>query len=138
MSWQTYVDENLLNTGKVKKAAIFSVDGSLWATSTNFNIGGAEVQKLVAAFTDSGDIATNGLYLEGTRFVFLKKPEDHVIYARHGANGVTCVKTNKAVLVGYYDEGIQAGDCNGVVENLANYLISTNYVSFKTFSCNIS
>lgn len=55
-----------------------------------------------------------------------------------GANGVTCVKTNKAVLVGYYDEGIQAGDCNGVVENLANYLISTNYVSFKTFSCNIS
>ncbi|KAI7831263.1 putative profilin [Gamsiella multidivaricata] len=127
MSWQAYVDNNLVGTHKVAKGAIYGHDGSLWASSPNFNVGGAEVQKLIAAFNDESDIAANGLFLEGNKFVFLRKPEPHVIYARHGATGVACVKTTQAVLVGYYDENIQAGDCNTVVDNLANYLISTGY-----------
>jgi hypothetical protein len=38
MSWQAYVDDNLIGTGKVAKAAIFGTDGSLWASSAGYNV----------------------------------------------------------------------------------------------------
>ena len=38
MSWQAYVDTNLLGTGKVQRAAIFGHDGSCWATSAGFSV----------------------------------------------------------------------------------------------------
>ncbi|CAO3573517.1 unnamed protein product [Mortierella alpina] len=126
MSWQSYVDTNLVSTGKVSKASIFGLDGSLWATSPDFKIGGEEVKKLIAAFTDISDIAANGLYLEGAKYVFLRNP-DNSIYARNGATGVCCTKTSQAIIVGYYSENMQGGDCNQVVETLAQYLVGAGY-----------
>lgn len=38
MSWQAYVDTNLVGTKKILKAAIYGHDGSLWATSQGFNV----------------------------------------------------------------------------------------------------
>lgn len=38
MSWQSYVDSNLLGTGSVQKAAIFGLDGSQWAISSGFAV----------------------------------------------------------------------------------------------------
>lgn len=38
MSWQAYVDTNLLKTGNVQRAAIFGHDGSCWATSAGFSV----------------------------------------------------------------------------------------------------
>ncbi|KAF9286460.1 hypothetical protein BGZ68_002884 [Mortierella alpina] len=110
MSWQSYVDDNLVSTGRVAKASIFGLDGSLWASSADFKIGGEEAKKLIAAFEDPSGVLVNVL----TRM-------------RQGATGVTCVKTKQAVLVGYYSESMQAGDCNTVVQNLGEYLASTGY-----------
>ncbi|KAF9183709.1 profilin, required for normal timing of actin polymerization in response to thermal stress [Haplosporangium sp. Z 767] len=126
MSWQTYVDNNLVGTGKVSKGAIYGLDGSVWATSPGFNVSGDEVKSLVAAFSDSSNIAANGLFLEGVKYVYLRTVGDS-IYARHGATGVTLTKAKTCVLVGFYGENMQAGDCNSVVENLAQYLVSMNY-----------
>ncbi len=38
MSWQAYVDSNLVGTKKITKAAIHGHDGSLWATSKGFSV----------------------------------------------------------------------------------------------------
>ena len=38
MSWQAYVDTNMVGTGKILKAAIYGHDGSLWATTAGFNV----------------------------------------------------------------------------------------------------
>ncbi|KAF9202234.1 profilin, required for normal timing of actin polymerization in response to thermal stress, partial [Haplosporangium sp. Z 27] len=127
MSWQAYVDTNLVSTGKVDKGAIFGLDASLWATSADFKVGGAEVKKLVAAFTDPTDVATNGLFLEGEKYIYLRSPADNIIYARKGTTGVVAVKTKQAVILGHYNEHIAAGDCNGVVEGLAHYLEGVGY-----------
>ena len=35
-------------------------------------------------------------------------------------------KTNTAMVIGIYDEGVQGGDCNVIVENLGDYLIGQN------------
>ncbi|KAG0281889.1 profilin, required for normal timing of actin polymerization in response to thermal stress [Linnemannia exigua] len=126
MSWQAYVDNNLVATGKVTKGAIFGLDGSLWATTPGFAISGAEAKKLIAAFEDVSDVAANGIFLEGVKFFFLRNPENS-IYARNGATGITVTKTGQAIIVGYYNENQQAGDCNNVVEGLATYLIGHGY-----------
>jgi profilin len=38
MSWQAYVDQQLVGTGKVSRGAIFGLDGSTWAISPGFNV----------------------------------------------------------------------------------------------------
>lgn len=38
MSWQDYVDKQLLASGFVNHAAIIGTDGSLWAKSAAFNV----------------------------------------------------------------------------------------------------
>ncbi|KAG0024453.1 profilin, required for normal timing of actin polymerization in response to thermal stress [Entomortierella chlamydospora] len=127
MSWQAYVDENLIGTGKVSKAAIFGLDGGLWAVTPGFSIEAAELDKLIKAFDDANDVQEKGLYLEGQKYYYLRSSHNSV-YARLGTTGVTCVKTNQAVLVGYYDESKQkAGECTMVVEALGDYLRSQGY-----------
>ncbi len=44
-----------------------------------------------------------------------------------GRTGVVIVKTKQAVLIGYYGEGIQAGNAAQTVETLADYLINVGY-----------
>ncbi|KAF9949783.1 profilin, required for normal timing of actin polymerization in response to thermal stress [Mortierella alpina] len=126
MSWQSYVDTNLVGSGKVTKASIFGHDGSLWATSPSFKIGGEEAKILAAAFKDPKYIQEKGFHLEGQKYILLRADE-RSIYARNGATGVTCVKTGQCILVGFYDETVQAGDCTTVVEGLADYLKNSGY-----------
>ena len=39
MSWQTYVDSNLIGTKKISSAVIVGLDGNTWAASKNFAVG---------------------------------------------------------------------------------------------------
>ncbi|KAG0046055.1 profilin, required for normal timing of actin polymerization in response to thermal stress [Gryganskiella cystojenkinii] len=127
MSWQSYVDNNLVATGKVSKGAIFGLDGSQWAVSTGFSVDADEVNKLVAAFDSIDGVAAGGLFLGHKKYVLLRNDPGRSIYARLGSTGVCCVKTSQAVIVGYYDENIQSGDCTVIVEALADYLRSVGY-----------
>jgi hypothetical protein len=43
------------------------------------------------------------------------------------------VKTKQAILIGVYDEPVQPGEATKVVEGLADYLISVNYVILHLF-----
>lgn len=38
MSWQSYVDQQLMGSGIVAKAIIAGHDGTLWAKSNNVNV----------------------------------------------------------------------------------------------------
>ena len=64
MAWLQYVDDNLVGSGIVEKAAILGLDNSLWATSAVFKIGDTNAKKLIAACrSDNSDVVTNDLYL---------------------------------------------------------------------------
>ncbi|KAI8807174.1 profilin [Cladochytrium replicatum] len=128
MSWQAYVDTNLVGTGKIAQAAIHGHSGQVWATSVGFSVNSSEVQTLVAAFTDPSPLRASGLHLGGVKYIALKCDE-RSIYAKKGADGAVCVKTNQAVLIGIYKEPVQPGEATKVVEALADYLISVSYVS---------
>lgn len=38
MSWQSYVDTNLVGTGNVTQAAIIGLKGGVWASSSGFTV----------------------------------------------------------------------------------------------------
>ncbi|EHK97432.1 Profilin (actin-binding protein) [Glarea lozoyensis ATCC 20868] len=127
MSWQAYIDSSLVGSGHVDKAAIISAAGdSVWATSADFTISPAEMKEVVAGLTQPDNLYANGLHVAGERFV-LTKAEDRSLYARKGKEGVVIVKTTQAILVAHYNETQQSGNTVTVVEQLADYLISTGY-----------
>lgn len=126
MSWQAYVDNSLLGSKKVSKAAIHGLDGNPWAMSAGFNVSLAEMKAIIAAFSDQSAARSNGLHAAGERFIFLRG-DDRSLYGKKGATGLVCIKTSKAIIVGYYNDTIQPGEATTVIEKLGDYLRSVGY-----------
>lgn len=85
----------------------------------------SEVSRLVTCLTTKDSAAVRkGIKVGGQNYIFLRCEEGRSIYGRKGANaGVCIVKTTQALLIGIYGPGIQPGNCNAVIEKLADYLI---------------
>ncbi|KAI8975368.1 profilin [Mycotypha africana] len=126
MSWQAYVDTNLIGTGNVSQAAIYGLNGGEWAKSAGFQLQPKEIQEITAAFSNADSIRANGIHVNGVKYLTLRADE-RSIYGKKNSDGVCIVKTGQAILVGTYKEGIQPGNCTKVVEGLADYLISVGY-----------
>ncbi|KAF8192911.1 profilin [Pholiota molesta] len=104
MSWQTYVDTNLVGTGKIAKAAVLGQQGGVWAASPGFT----------------------GVRLAGQKY-FTLSADPRSIQSKKGADGAIIVKTKQAILVAVYVGPTQAPEVTPIVEGLADYLISTGY-----------
>ncbi|TFK66020.1 profilin [Pluteus cervinus] len=126
MSWQAYVDSNLVGSGKVSKAAIVGLSGGVWAQSSGFQLSTEEQHALINGFKNPDTVQTSGVKLAGQKF-FTLSVNDRSIYVKKAADGAVIVKTKQAILVAEYDAPIQAGEATPVVENLADYLISVGY-----------
>jgi profilin len=126
MSWQTYVDSNMVGTGKISEAVILGLDTSQWACSPSLKLSFQECASLLQSFIDASNVRSNGLTLAGRRHVVFKSDERSV-YGKSGKDGVVAVKTGQAVLVGFYKDPVQAGEATKVVEGLADYLISVGF-----------
>jgi len=64
--------------------------------------------------------------LAGVKY-FALKADDRSVYGKKGSAGCITVKTNKAILVGVYDETQQPGAAANIVEKVADYLINSGY-----------
>ncbi|KAH8103298.1 profilin [Cristinia sonorae] len=126
MSWQDYVDKNLVGTGKISKAAIIGQAGGVWATSAGFNLSLEEQSAIVHAFANADATLASGIRLAGQKF-FTLQVNERSIYFKKQADGCILVKTKQAILVAVYITPIQAGEATPVVEALADYLISVGY-----------
>lgn len=126
MSWQGYVDNNLVGTGKVSQAAIIGLKGGVWATAAGFNVAPNEQQAIIGGFNDPSALQASGIYASGKKYLTLQA-NPRSIYGKAGADGICLVKTNQAVLIATYSSPLLPGDANKVVEGLADYLISVGY-----------
>ncbi|KAL1311304.1 hypothetical protein AAFC00_001485 [Neodothiora populina] len=130
MSWQAYVDQSLVGTGNVDKAAIFNSEGnSVWATTAGFTVSPAEMKEIVTAYADKADVKqvqSTGLHVAGDRYVVIKA-DDRSLYGKKGKEGIVVVKTTQAILVTHYPETVQPGSAANTVEQLGDYLISVGY-----------
>ncbi|KAL9940318.1 hypothetical protein V8E36_001023 [Tilletia maclaganii] len=126
MSWQTYVDTNLVGTKHIAKAAIIGLKGGVWATSPGFDVSPEEQQALIHGFSDPSAVQASGLRLAGKKY-FTLQVNDRSYYGKQGPDGIICVKTNQAVLIGLYASPTQPGDATKTVEGLGDYLINSGY-----------
>lgn len=126
MSWQAYTD-NLIGTGKVDKAVIYSRAGdAVWATSGGVSLQPNEIGEIVQGFDNPAGLQSNGLHIQGQKFMLLRA-DDRSIYGRHDAEGVVCVRTKQTVIIAHYPPTVQAGEATKIVEQLADYLIGVQY-----------
>ncbi|EJF63924.1 profilin, partial [Dichomitus squalens LYAD-421 SS1] len=121
-----YVDNNLIGTGKISKAAILGQAGGVWAASPGFTLSTEEQAAVVRAFSKPDEAQANGIRLAGQKF-FTLSANDRSIYGKKGGDGAILVKTKQAVLVAEYTAPVQAPEATPIVENLADYLIGVGY-----------
>ncbi|KAG6531555.1 hypothetical protein ZIOFF_005369 [Zingiber officinale] len=110
-----------------------------------------EFTAIMSDFDAPGSLATNGLYLGGTKFMVIQGEPGAVIRGKkvsflfasticynaslflykkidfQGSSGVTIKKTNMALIFGIYDESMTGGECNMVVERLGDYLCDQGF-----------
>ena len=126
MSWQAYPD-NLIATGKLDKAALYSRAGDLlWAQSNGLQLEANEITEIARGFDDPSNLQAHGLHVLQQKY-FLLRADDRSIYGKHEAEGIICVRTKQAILIAHYPSGVVAGDATTVVEKLADYLIGLGY-----------
>merc|ERR1712126_200281 len=126
MSWQSYVDDQLISTNMIKNAVIAGHDGNIWASSTGFNVTAAELKVILDRYTNTDLMAMNGLMVGGTKYMFLSA-NDRVIRGKKGTAGVHCIKTVQALIVCVYEEPVVPEQAATVTEKLGEYLISVGY-----------
>merc|ERR1712228_890632 len=113
MSWQAYVDTNLVGTGMVTSAGIYDLTGNPWAYSAGFAAQVSEVAKVAAAMqADATTLAGTGALVAGVKYMFVRGSGDEV-YVKKG---------NTCILVGYHDDKIQGGACCTAVGKLQDFL----------------
>ncbi|KAF9910619.1 hypothetical protein BX616_010830 [Lobosporangium transversale] len=124
-SFAALIDDKFIKTGKVTKAAILGIDGSISALSSNFELNESEAKMIVAAF----DGSTGGLRIEGKMFEVEKSHKKNSIHATCNdeiGSGVVCVKTGMVILIGYYDHKVNPIECIEVVESVAEDMANGN------------
>merc|ERR1712012_634910 len=126
MSWQSYVDDQLISTNMIKNAVIAGHDGNIWASSAGFNVTAAELKVILDRYSSTAQLAMNGVTVGGTKYMFLSA-NDRVVRARKGQSGVHCIKTVQALIVCVYEEPVVPEQAATVTEKLGEYLISVGY-----------
>ncbi|KAI0090648.1 profilin [Irpex rosettiformis] len=126
MSWQTYVDSNLVGSGRVSEAAILGQKGGVWASSSGFTLSPEEQTNIIGLHSNPTAAQANGFRLAGDKY-FTLTVNERSIYGKKQADGAILVKTKQAILVAIYKGPIQAGEATPVVEGLADYLIGVGY-----------
>ncbi|GJQ12398.1 hypothetical protein GpartN1_g4354.t1 [Galdieria partita] len=126
MSWQVYVDQQLLGSGRVKEAAICSLDGNIWARSAGFQASTEELKKLIATFQQTQEAAQNGIFLGNKKYFFLRSTED-TVYGKWGEDGFVAMQTNMCLIVAIFTKPVSAAECATAVGRIVDYLKSAGY-----------
>ncbi|CDY48726.1 BnaA09g10010D [Brassica napus] len=111
MSWQTYVDEHLMQY--------------LFLSSLIFHdcFKPQEMTDIMKDFDEPGHLAPTGLFLAGLKYMVIQGEPGAVIRGKKGAGGITIKKTGQSMVFGLYEEPVTPGQCNMVVERLGDYLV---------------
>eukprot|EP00168_Porphyra_purpurea_P005199 TRINITY_DN1626_c0_g1_i11.p2 TRINITY_DN1626_c0_g1~~TRINITY_DN1626_c0_g1_i11.p2 ORF type:complete len:187 (+),score=49.08 TRINITY_DN1626_c0_g1_i11:443-1003(+) len=158
MSWQPYIDDQLLAKGFMH-AAIVSHGGSLWAASEDFFIHPSEVGVLVAALVPPSDdaamkqLATRGFTLNETGRYALTRADvsdEELVPMLIGrcktvgepSTGVVVCATHSALVVGIYDgaysEGASFGGVTTEMHQLASFIMEQGFLVCSACSVFIS
>jgi len=131
MSWQTYIDDQLLGTKSVKHAVICGHDGSIWATSKDpqFQVTPEELKTIIANFDSVPSLASNGIRVGGKKYMYLSSDDRSVkvVRGKKDQNGVHCIKTSQTFIVCVYEDPMVPEQAAIVTEKLGDYLVGVGF-----------
>jgi profilin len=88
MSWQAYVDQNLIGSGAVTAAGIYDLAGNPWAYSAGFAAQIAEVAFVSGHMAaDAAGMAATGIVVAGVKYMFVSGDSNET-YGKKGQEGV--------------------------------------------------
>jgi len=124
MSWQQYVDTNLVGTGQVTQAGIYDLQGNPWAYTQQppFAAQVAEVAAVSAHFAAPSGLAATGATIAGVKYMFVRGEENAEIYVKKGNTGVYFYRCNTCIIVAFHDDKIQPGTCSACTAKLGDFL----------------
>jgi profilin len=109
--------------GQLAHSAICGHDGGIWAQSADFpGVSDEEASAIMKGFDDPSFIAQNGLHIGGEKYMMIAGEPGEVLRGKKGTCGCTIKKTDSAIVIGIYGEGVTPGECNVAVETLGDYL----------------
>uniref|UniRef100_A0A0N5A7M8 Profilin n=1 Tax=Syphacia muris TaxID=451379 RepID=A0A0N5A7M8_9BILA len=126
MSWNDIIDQYLIKTGAVSKAAICGFDGSIWGKSDNFKLEESEAAAASQCFKSKDFVLGTGVVLEGVKYYVLQADDERVI-GRKGSSGFFIYTSNRAVIISVYEDGLLPGTCSKATGALADYFKTINY-----------
>ena len=151
MSWQAYVDTQLVATGHVKDACMIgAADGSVWGLTGEFQpryyeaetsddqgnplkITVNEVNDLLECFQAYFESApANGLRIYGVKYMWLGTPEENgvkYVRAQKGQTSLCMSASNSCIIIATADKaaGHVFTACITAVVNLTAYLNESGY-----------
>jgi len=127
--WQPYVDQHLVGSGNVTKAAIVGHDGVTWATSPGFAPTKPELASILAGFSDPSKLQASGVVLQtaGGKIFYVSQPSPNSFYCKKGATGLIIAKTKRAIIVAFHDDKVQTGNCTNTSLKIVDYLVNAGY-----------
>ncbi|KAJ1877143.1 hypothetical protein LPJ57_004104 [Coemansia sp. RSA 486] len=143
MSWQSYVDDRLVEGSGFFKATILSLaDGGNWASTPGFTVSATEFAVIKEGFENPGTLFVNGLHINGIKFLVNKVEDGSFILAKYKAPSeenpinnpnpdnletVMCMKSNLAIVVGAIDGTGTAGVARNGLETFVQQLKESNF-----------
>ncbi|OIW09019.1 hypothetical protein TanjilG_05995 [Lupinus angustifolius] len=131
MLFQICMDGHLssnIDGNSLTAAAFIGHDGSAWGESSKFpKFKAEEIEAIMKGFDEPNILATNGLYLGGTKYNVIQGENGAVINAKQGRSGISVKKTNKAVVIGIFEEPMAPEECSKIVDKLGDYLIDQGF-----------
>ncbi|KAI5993448.1 profilin [Pisolithus albus] len=138
MSWQGFIDKGLLEGGIVREAAIFGIEGGIWAQSAGCNISEDEQRAIVDGLNDP---PLREIRVGGRQYRCAMSSLDLILgskltSAAEGRESTTrgvipggCIikKTNRAVIAAEYPSKSSEMDVLTGVEQLGNYFVMKGY-----------
>ncbi|MFD8339513.1 profilin [Streptomyces solisilvae] len=121
--WQRCVDDRLVGSGKVSRAAILGRDSEVLAASKGYELSARERSALAGGAEDLEQFQGTGLHLGGKKFV-INGVDDRSLFCRKEADGAIVVVTNRSIIVTEYDAPILGAEAVRVTEQLADELIA--------------
>ena len=125
-AFQGYIDQSLIGSGNMHSACIAGMDGNYWAYGGDYVPQPDELKDIIKCL-DSPDLAREkGVHI-ATQKYFVLRAEPGLMYVKLGAGGACIGKSDTAVVIGVYGEGVAPPACNMTVEGIIKYLKDNGY-----------
>lgn len=125
MNWESYIS-HLQCSGHVANAAIYSLDGTMLATSMpSFELLEGELEAICELYTHPVLLYKSHVTVSGETYAIHQTDGRHGVLGRRGSppEGCSICRTNQVIIVAIHDNTMSHRVCNEVTMTLGDFFI---------------